>query len=110
MGKRERPRFADDNANRRHRRFDRTIDAVASVYPRRVKPVKNLPSYALFLALAAVPAFAALACGDQKPPMTPDGFAADDGGAAPALPATDGLPTTLPSVPSAGSLMAPPSK
>ena len=74
-----------------------------------MKPVKNLPLYALFLALAAVPAFGTIACGDQKPPMTPDGFA-DDGGAAPALPATDGLPTTLPSVPSAGSLMAPPSK
>ena len=72
-----------------------------------MKPVKNLPAYALFLALAALPAFAALACGDQKPPMTPDSFS-DDSGAAPALPSTEGIPTGLPAVPSAGSIMAPP--
>jgi hypothetical protein len=60
-----------------------------------VKPAKNLPTYALFLALAAVPAFA-MACGNDKPPMTPDSTG-DDGGA---LPSTDGVPTSMPSVPS----------
>lgn len=79
------------------------------MYPCGVKPAKNLASYALFLALAVVPAVATLACEDQKPPMSPDAFASDDGGAAmPALPTTDGIPTQMPTLPSAGQLMTPP--
>jgi len=70
-----------------------------------VKPAKNLPMYVLFLALVAVPAFATLACGETKPPMTPDGTGDEAG--APALPSTEGVPTAMPSMPSTSSLSLP---
>ena len=70
-----------------------------------MKPVKNLPTYALFLALVAVPAFAAIACGETKPPMTPDGTS-DEAGAS-ALPSTEGIPTSMPSMPSTSSVQLP---